>query len=163
MDSKKLKVGDEVTVKTLSSLDLQNGSSIPTGAKIIGHVTESKAKSKGDSESSLGIQFEKITLADGKTLDVSGVMQAVGPNPKVDTDKNDGVSYGGSMNQGITHNANAGTTYSNNVPMLNGESVGAVGMKNLTLGNDGVLKSDGKVVKLDMGSQVLIRAQVTGS
>lgn len=162
LDSKKLKVGDEVDVKTVSSLDLQNGSTIPNGAKIVGHVTESKSKSKGDSESSLGIQFDKIALADGKTLAVSGVMQAVGPNPKGDPDKGDGVSYGGSMNQGITHNANMGTTYSNNIPILNGESVGAVGMKNLSL-NDGVLKSDGKTLKLDLGSQVLIRAQVTGS
>ncbi len=162
-DSKKLKVGDAVDLKTTASLDLQNGSIIPKGAKIIGHVTESKSKSKGDSESSLGIVFDKIDLADGKTLTVSGVMQAVAPAAGDTTEGGGGVNYGGSMNQGLQRSADAGTTYSTHVPTLNEQSVGAIGLKNLTLGSDGVLKSSDKSVKVELQTQVLLRAQVTGN
>jgi type IV secretory pathway VirB10-like protein len=38
----------------------QNGMSIPRGSKIVGHVTEVKSRSKGDTKSALGIVFDTI-------------------------------------------------------------------------------------------------------
>ncbi len=60
LDSKKLKEGDEVDAKLAA--DIQTGdATIPRGTKLIGHVTEAKARSKGDSESTLGIVFDRMS------------------------------------------------------------------------------------------------------
>ena len=60
LDSKKKKSGDEVELRTTTSVRLPDETTVPSGAKIFGHVTDAKARSKGDSESSLGIAFDKI-------------------------------------------------------------------------------------------------------
>ena len=41
--------------------------------------------------------------------------------------------------------------------------VGVLGVKNLRLGADGVLTSDQKTVKLDSGTQIMVKAQIAGS
>lgn len=60
LDSKKLKQGDEVEAKVAADIHAADGMTIPRGSKVIGHVTEAKARSKGDPESALGIAFDKI-------------------------------------------------------------------------------------------------------
>ena len=156
LDSKKLKTGDEVILKTSANLSLQDGSTIPRGTKVVGHVTEAKARSKGDAASSLAIAFDKLDLPGGKTMVISGVIQAVGPNPS------DAVPGGG----GVGYTDVAEATYSpsvsvaaRSVPLLNNQSVGVVGIKNLQLAADGVLTSDSKSVKLDSGMQMLLQVQ----
>lgn len=47
LDSKKLKQGDEVFAKTAATLRTHGGTDIPAGSKVIGHVTEATARSKG--------------------------------------------------------------------------------------------------------------------
>jgi len=160
LDSKKLKVGDQVEFKTLASLDLPKGGQIPRGAKVTGHVTESKARSKGDTESTLGVTFDKIDLSNKESLKINGTMQAVGPNLNAGPSSAEGgVGYGG-LNQAVEHTT-GGTTWSTNIPMLNEQSTGVVGIKGLSLDSAGVLKSDAKAVKLEFGSQVLLRAQMS--
>src|SRR5580704_15141925 len=70
IDSKKLKPGDEIVAKTAAAMQIRNGIMIPYGSKVIGHVTEAKPPSKGDSESTLGIVFDKIQMPGGKDLDI---------------------------------------------------------------------------------------------
>jgi len=50
---------------------------------VIGHVTESKARSKGDTESALAINFDKIIRTGGETP-IKSVIQAVAPNPNAE-------------------------------------------------------------------------------
>ncbi len=64
LDSKKRKPGAEVVLKTAGPVHLTDQRIISRGTKIVGHVTESKARSAGDWESSLGIVFDKISLPD---------------------------------------------------------------------------------------------------
>ena len=54
IDSKKLKAGDEVDAKTAAILHLTDGTVISRGAKVIGHVTQGRARSSGDAESAFG-------------------------------------------------------------------------------------------------------------
>jgi hypothetical protein len=158
LDSKKRAAGDEVDAKAAAPLELSNGIVIPRGAKIVGHVIASKARSKGDSESSLNIVFEKVTLADGTVLNIKGYIQAVAPNPEIG-ESGGGVDYGNSLNRTLQH-AGPGETSHNATPVLNPQSVGVEGIKDLALDGAGVLTSPGKTVKLEHGSQMVLRAEM---
>jgi len=172
IDSKKLKEGDEVDAKTVHMMRTADGVMIPTGSKIAGHVTQVKSRSKGDSESSLGIAFDKIQLTGGKELPIKGVLQAVGPNPSESSGPDTGAAGGNNMNAGggsagtmstPTSGTDAMRTQQAGMAgaggkMLTPQSTGAVGIKNLTLDNS-VLSSTGKDVKLDMGAQLMIKAE----
>lgn len=173
IDSKKLKEGDEVDAKTIAALHTGSGILIPGGSKVIGHVTQAKAKSKGDPESSLGIMFDKIDIGGGKQLPIKGVIQAVGPNPSESSGPDTGAAGGGTM---AAHGGDPTTMASplsspggpigqkqqqggQQGKILNAHSTGVVGIKNLELDSNSVLTSSNKEVKLDMGSQIMIKAE----
>ena len=59
IDSKKAKVGDKVEAHTTEALKNGSETVIPRGTKLIGHITAATARSKGDSDSSLAIQFDQ--------------------------------------------------------------------------------------------------------
>jgi hypothetical protein len=158
LDSKKKNAGDEVTVSIAAPIELSDGRTLPRGAKITGHVTESKARAKGDSESSLTVVFEKIAMPDGKSTDIKGYLRAVAPNPNQDQ-SGGGVDYGNSMNRSMQHAGPGETTYTQ-TPILNAQSSGVQGIKELALDDNGVLTSPGKAVKLEHGSQIMLRAQI---
>ena len=145
---------------------------IPAGSKIVGRVTESKARSKGDPDSTLGISFDKIQLSGGKELPIKGMLQAVGPNPSESSGPDTGAAGAGTIAKG---GAGSSATMASPVSspgapvggqggqqggsrILTPQSSGAVGIKNLQLENS-VLSSTGKEVKLDMGSQMIIKAE----
>ncbi len=79
LDSSKLKEGDIVEVETAGSFKLPDGTLVPKGSKLVGHVTSAKARSKGDTDSKLAVSFEKLSVANGKQLSVKGAVQAVFP------------------------------------------------------------------------------------
>jgi len=157
LDSKKLKSGDEVVVKTTANLALSNGTIIPRGTKVIGHVTEAKARSKGDSESSLTIAFDKLALPEGKTMDISGVIRALAPDLRDASPGGGGVGYTDLQQATYSPSVSAAPR---SVPRLNEDSVGVVGIKDLQLSSDGVLTSSSKSVKLDSGDQVVVQVQM---
>ncbi|HTV66868.1 MAG TPA: hypothetical protein VMD98_14760 [Bryocella sp.] len=165
LDSKKAKEGDPVMAKTAVTMKFPNGLTVPAGSDVIGHVTEAKARSKGDPESSLGIVFDKIDVGGGKSLAMKGALQAVGPNPKAGSGPDTGSMMGGNnmrTGDGATSAAGSGIGLQADKPgavILNPKSTGVVGIKNLELSGDSVLTSSGKEVKLDAGSQIMIHAQ----
>jgi len=92
LDSKKLKEGDAIVCTTTAPVRLGNGALIPTGAKVLGHVTVAKAQSKGDSGSSLGVTFDKIQISNGKEIAMKGTLLAVAPNPGGNSGPDTGVA-----------------------------------------------------------------------
>jgi hypothetical protein len=156
LDSKKRNAGDRVEAKTAAPVHLPNGTLIPRGAKIMGHITEAKARSKGDTESSLGLVFDSIAAPGGRTIDIKASPRAVAPNPS-SGESDDGIGYG-DLKQTVSHSQPG--SQSEPVAILDEQSVGVHGIKNLSLASDGVLRSDGKTVKLDHGSQLLLQAEV---
>jgi len=161
MDSKKLKAGDEVDGKTATILHLSDGTLVSRGTKVVGHVTQAKARSSGDAESALGIVFDKISLPNGMELAITSVIQAVAPNPNAGVDTGGSIS-GGGLNE-MTEKSTMSQSAQPSAPLLNDRSVGVLGIKNLRLGADGVLSSDQKAVKLDSGTQILVQARIIGS
>jgi hypothetical protein len=160
LDSKKCKPGAEVVVKTAGTVRLTNKEIVARGTKIVGHATEAKARSGSETESSLGIVFDKIVLPDGKTLSIAGVVRAVAPNPNPAESGGD-VTYA-DIAQTITHSTPSAGGSPSVVPILTVDSVGAQGIKNLQLGPDGVFRSSGRTVKLETGTQIILRVQLTG-
>jgi len=78
VDVRKNKPGDEVVAKTTQDVKSNGQVVIPRGSKIVGHVTEAKARSKGQNESSLGLAFDRAILKNGTNVPVSFAVQAIG-------------------------------------------------------------------------------------
>ncbi len=165
LDSSKLAQGEAVEGKTSGEFVLPDGTKVPRGSRMTGHVAEAKARSKGDAQSDLTVVFDAIILSDQKEQPLKGLIQAVGPKP----DSGEGIE-----DPMVSHQAGSGigappstTSGSNNRPMgtnsqevLNPQSTGVKGIHNLELGSDGVLTSKGKTVKLDNGDRMIIHVEL---
>lgn len=169
LDSSKLKEGDTVELETTGAFKLPEGTLVPKGSKVIGHVTTAKSRSKGDAESQLSIAFDKLNITNGKGFSLKGTIQAVFPPPdEVDP----GVPSAPSMHSGggapppmpdykPTTDMKVGTNESSSGSQgaMNPKSVGVHGIDNLQLEN-GVLHSKGKQVKLGGGVQMIVQAEI---
>lgn len=156
LDSKKLKEGDQVEAKLVNSITLPDGKTLPRGTMLIGHITEAKARAKKDSESALGISFDKIALSGGEDLNIHSVIQAVAPNPDAGvTSAENGVGYT-DLKEATDAPAPPPGSGQGPIPLLNEQSQGVLGIKNLQLGPGGVLTSTGKEVKLDSGTRMML-------
>src|ERR1700738_2800481 len=79
VDSKKAKPGEQITAHTVETVKSTDGRAIlPKGTKLIGHVTKASARSNGQGEAMLAIQFDKALLKDGQEVPLNNVViQAV--------------------------------------------------------------------------------------
>ncbi len=77
LDVKKNKVGDEVVAKVTQDVKSEGRVAIPKGSKLIGRVTQAKARSKGESESALGLAFDRAVMKDGREMPLNFAIQAV--------------------------------------------------------------------------------------
>jgi hypothetical protein len=78
LDARKLKANDRVEAKTSMDVLARGQILIPRNAKIIGHVTGAKARSKDSPDSMVGIAFDRILLKDGRELPLQAAVQAMG-------------------------------------------------------------------------------------
>ena len=204
IDSRKAKEGDEVTAKTTSTLKAEGERPIPKGTKLIGHVTKASARAKGDSESSLGIVFDRAEVAKGREVPVHAVVQALAATSTTSTmamneepvnsapDRSPSSSNGGGLVGGTV--AGAGKTVDNTVAAggnvaqqvgaaggsavgsasgtvrntagatLTSSSQGVIGLPGYALDataatatQGSIITSAGKNVKLDSGTQMVLR------
>jgi hypothetical protein len=81
IDAKKSKTGDPVTARTTQSTKSDGHVVIPKGSKLVGHVTEAKARAKGESESALGIVFDKAILKNGQEVPLNVTVRALAAGP----------------------------------------------------------------------------------
>jgi len=77
IDTKKCKPGDAVTAHTTEAAKSEGKTVIPKGSKLVGHVTQASARAKGESESSLGIVFDKAILKNGQEIPLNVAIQAL--------------------------------------------------------------------------------------
>jgi hypothetical protein len=77
IDSKKCKPGDAVTAHTTEAAKSEGKTVIPKGSKLVGHVTQASARAKGESESSLGIVFDRAILKNGQEIPLNVAIQAL--------------------------------------------------------------------------------------
>ena len=176
-DSSKLKEGEAVEVEMASGIKLPDGTVVPKGSKLTGHVMAAKARSKGDPESKLTVTFDKLSAANGKQLAVKGTVQAVFPPPdEVDPGIPGSSSHQGMAGSGPTAGAppppdytptsdiKNGSNSSSSAgvqPAMNPKSTGVQGIHDLSL-EDGTLNSKGKQVKVGGGDRVVVRIDILG-
>jgi hypothetical protein len=65
IDSKKAKVGETVEAKTTSAVKLPDGTELPKGAKLLGKVTDVKARSNSDNTSHIAFKLDQALMKDG--------------------------------------------------------------------------------------------------
>jgi hypothetical protein len=98
IDSKKAKPGEQITAHTVEAVKSADGRTIlPKGTKLVGHVTKASARSNGQGESMLAIQFDKAMLKGGQEVPLNNVViQAVAAPAR------EASSYGGYDSQPTT-------------------------------------------------------------
>ncbi|HEV3037382.1 MAG TPA: hypothetical protein VHA33_06315 [Candidatus Angelobacter sp.] len=96
LDAKKAKVGDQVTAKVTQDVKSNGQVVVRKGSKLIGHVTEAKARSQGESESRLGIAFDRAVLKDGQEVAFNAMVQALAPALNAAAAADDTAMMGGS-------------------------------------------------------------------
>src|SRR6266436_3059140 len=77
IDSKKCKPGDPVNAHSTEAVKSEGKTVIPKGSKLVGHVTQASARARGESESSLGIVFDKAILKNGQEIPLNAGIQAI--------------------------------------------------------------------------------------
>jgi hypothetical protein len=77
LDSKKAKEGEAVTARTTEAVNENGKTVLPRGTKLVGHVTRSSARAKGDGESALAIQFDHAMLKHGREIPLDVTIQAL--------------------------------------------------------------------------------------
>lgn len=186
LDSKKVKEGDPVIVRTIEPVKKNGQTAIPSGATIEGHVTQASAKQEGEAYSTLGIVFDKAVLKNGEQIPLKVTVQAIAaPQEQITGPANTGMDtspVGGGTPQGggMSQPGKPSTMYSPptapdvnstrqptgvNGGRLTPESRGVYGlngisMKESTQDNQqaALLTSTNKSVHLDSGTQMLLVA-----
>jgi hypothetical protein len=104
IDARKNKPGDPVTAKTTQATKSNGEVVIPKDSKLVGHVTEIKARAKGESESELGIVFDKAVLKNGQEIPLNVAIQALAASQTAATSSlaQDDLSAGGGAVGGAT-------------------------------------------------------------
>jgi hypothetical protein len=185
VDSKKAKVGDKVEAHTTEEFKYAGKIIIPLGAKLEGHVTEATARSKGDSGSTLAIQFDKAIAKKGEEIRLNVAILAIAapltdfsggsPGPGSDPMSDRGASAAGGSPMGSSHTPTAtpgtpnypgaadGKMGATGAAQLSAKSHGVYGLSDLKLmaassvaGQTTVLTSSGKNVRLDGGTRLLL-------
>ncbi len=78
LDSKTAKTGDNVVVQTKSSVKTADGTEIPKGSKLVGHVLAAKPSGAGDN-SQVALQFDHIELKGGQSVPIHSQIQSIAP------------------------------------------------------------------------------------
>ncbi|HUB51452.1 MAG TPA: hypothetical protein VL986_04865 [Terracidiphilus sp.] len=83
LDTKTAKAGDQVVLKTTEKVKAADGTVIPKGTRLIGHVTAAQAHDSAHAESQLGITFDRAELKSGQSVAIHSTIQTVEPRPSI--------------------------------------------------------------------------------
>ena len=79
LDSKTAKAGDSVVIRTKSEAKTADGTSIPKGSKLIGHVTGVKPSGQGNENSQVSLEFDRAELKGGQSMAIRSELQSISP------------------------------------------------------------------------------------
>ncbi len=127
LDTKSAKVGDRVEVKTSEAVTCADGTVIPKGSRLVGHVTAVKAHEKESADSSMAIDFDHAELKGGQSIAIRSEIESLAPPVSVivaNSMANDD-SFGGSS-MGGARTGNGGPMSGGSVASLSGMSDTAI-------------------------------------
>jgi|SRR5205807_2391029 len=127
LDAKKNKEGDKVFAHTTQAVKQDGQVIIPKGSKLVGHVTQAKARAKGESESALGIVFDQAVLRNGQEIPVNLAIQAVASaQAAASSSLSEGDAFGTASGMGSGRASSSGGVLSSAGSTVGG-TAGAVG------------------------------------
>jgi hypothetical protein len=142
LDSKSAKVGDRVALKTTEKVQISDGTVIPKGTRLVGHVTEVQAHNGDRAIAQIGVAFDHAELKNGESLPVHSLIRTVRMSASVtsmnmmgDDDAMSASSMGGGRMGGlgsgrgggvIGGGLGAGASASTDAGSLGGATVGGV-------------------------------------
>jgi len=132
VDVRKAKVGDQVVLKTTQAIKSGGRTVVGKGAKLIGHVTEVGQRTKGESQSRVGILFDRLeqgSLAMPITATISSITSG-----SANVSRNDEDLFGTSASSSARSSSSARTSSGNGGGLLGGTG-GLVNSTTSTVGN----------------------------
>ena len=78
LDTKTAKAGDNVVVQTKAAVKTADGTEIPKGSKLTGHVVAVQPSTAGHN-SQVALQFDRAELSGGKSLPIQSEIQSIAP------------------------------------------------------------------------------------
>jgi hypothetical protein len=177
IEARKAKIGEPIAAKVTLAVLSRGEVLIADGAKISGHVTEAKRRSKKNPESVLGIVFDRAELKEGGELRLALTVQAVGIGgfstgsmASAITDPDSHYSPAAALPGVSGHGAGSAITpaaaelpEAARQPALDLGSKGVIGLSDLQLeeGTEttkgSLVTSTSKNVKLDHGDELVLR------
>ena len=79
LDSKTAKAGDSVGLKTTEKATMADGTILPKGTKIVGHVTEAQAYVSKSDNGRVTVQFDQAQIKEGQDMPIKSAIQTVTP------------------------------------------------------------------------------------
>jgi hypothetical protein len=114
IDAKKAKQGDVVNARTTEAIKANGKTILPSGTKLVGHLTQASARSKGDPQSALGIAFDKAILKNGEEVPLNVAIQALATTNAMQSAN--AANNMAAMNGPGTTSMNPGTPVNSGVP-----------------------------------------------
>jgi hypothetical protein len=112
LDSKTAKVGDRVTLKTTGKVQTSDGTVIPRGSHIVGHITQVQSHNNDRAIAQIGIAFDHVELKNGESIPVHSLIRTVrqsGSVSMLNSMDNDDMMSASSMGGGRMGGAGIGT------------------------------------------------------
>jgi hypothetical protein len=80
LDSKTAKTGDPVVLKTTDKVQTADGTVIPRGSRLMGHLTEVQAYDKEHGSAQIAIAFDRAELKNGQSIAIYTLIRGVNPS-----------------------------------------------------------------------------------
>jgi hypothetical protein len=83
LDSKTARVGDRVELKTTEKVQTADGTIIPRGTHVVGHITQVQTRDSTHAVSQMGIAFDRAELKNGQSFAIYTLIRGVNTSPGV--------------------------------------------------------------------------------
>ncbi|HZS46933.1 MAG TPA: hypothetical protein VFC63_17800 [Blastocatellia bacterium] len=186
VELKNATVGQEVNLRVMADIAVDGKVVISKDASLIGHISAVTQKGNGAAESQLSIVIDKVVQKDGSEKPVQGIIGAVAAARDGITTENMPKLAGGSSNPnglsssnaegsqgGLNHTSNSadlGVKAKISGLLLNSNSRGAIGFDGVSMSwqlksppPETIFSTKGKNIKLDRGTQMMLRMFLSAS
>ncbi len=83
LEAKNAKVGDRVILKTTEKVQTSDGTVIPRGTRIVGHITQVQTRDSAHGVSQIAIAFDRAELKNGQSLAIHTLIRGVSSSSSV--------------------------------------------------------------------------------
>lgn len=107
VDSRSSKSGQEVTGKIVAEARMADGTTLPKGSKLIGHVTEVQPSTRENPNGQIAVLFDHVLARDGRQIPVHALLLGIrmpprsAPPPMSGSDGVTGMGRGGMATPGM--------------------------------------------------------------